>query len=90
MKPKTFWQKANQWSKDNCADQVTGSMYYFIKTAKEKGIRLTREYFKKAAESITYFEGVEDWFERISEYGKERDLQVEHYIISSGYVLMKS
>ena len=85
MKPKTFWQKANQWSKDNCADQVTGSMYYFIKTAKEKGISLTREYFRNAAKSITYFEGVEDWFERINEYGKERDLQVEHYIISSGY-----
>ena len=85
MKPNTFWQKANQWSRDNCADQVTGRMYYFIKTAKEKGIKLTREYFKKAAESITYFEGVEDWFDRITEYGKERDLQVEHYIISSGY-----
>ncbi len=85
MKPGTFWKKANQWSKDNCADQVTGSMYYFFKTAKEKGIKLTREYFKNAAKSITYFEGVEEWFDRINEYGKERDLQIEHYIVSSGY-----
>ena len=44
MKPSTFWKKANQWSRDNCADQVTGSMYYFFKTAREKGIRLKKHH----------------------------------------------
>lgn len=85
MKPQTFWDKANAWSRENCADQITGSMYYFTKTAKEKGIDLTREFFNNAAKTITYFEGVEDWFDRINEYGKKLDLQIEHYIISSGY-----
>lgn len=85
MKPGTFWKKANQWSHDNCADQITGSMYYFFKTAKEKGIRLTRQFFCDAAKSITYFEGVEEWFDRINEYGKNLGLQIEHYIVSSGY-----
>ena len=50
MSPKTFWKKANQWSVDNCADQITGSMYYFMKTAKEKGVNLPRDnlaYFGK-------------------------------------------
>lgn len=85
MKPQTFWNKANAWSRQNCADQITGSMYYFKKVAQEKGIKLTREYFANAAKTITYFEGVEEWFERINEYGKQLDLQIEHYIISSGY-----
>lgn len=85
MTPKTFWRQANQWSRDNCADQITGSMYYFFKVAKEKGIKLTREFFCDAAKSITYFEGVEDWFERINRYGRMLDLQIEHYIVSSGY-----
>lgn len=85
MKPGTFWKKANQWSRDNCADQVTGSMYYFFKTAKEKGIKLTRQFFCEAAKSITYFDGVEEWFDHINEYGKKLDLQIEHYIVSSGY-----
>ena len=48
MKPKTFWEKANAWSRDHCADQVTGSMYYFTMTARKKGIRLTRDFFCKA------------------------------------------
>ncbi|MEI3552216.1 MAG: hypothetical protein V8Q17_06545 [Acutalibacteraceae bacterium] len=30
------------------------------------------------------FSGVEQWFERIREYGKKKGVIVEHYIISSG------
>ena len=85
MTPKTFWKKANQWSVDNCADQITGSMYYFMKTAKEKGIKLTRENFSYCGTLVKYYEGVETWFERINKYGKQLGLQIEHYIISSGY-----
>lgn len=85
MKPRNFWPKANRWSEINCADQVTGSMYYFTKIAKEKGIKLTREFFCDAGKNIDYFEGVEEWFDRINEYGHERGLEIEHYIISSGY-----
>ncbi len=85
MKPQTFWKKANAWSREHCADQITGSMFYFIKTAQEKGIKLTRDYFCNAGKAITYFEGVDQWFDRINEYGRTLDLQIEHYIISSGY-----
>ena len=85
MKPKEFWPIANQWSVDNGADQVTGSMYFFVKTAREMGIKLTRENFRKAGQNIIYFKGVEEWFDRMTTYGKELNLQVEHYIISAGY-----
>ena len=85
MKPKEFWPIANQWSVDNGADQVTGSMYFFVKTAREMGIKLTRENFRKAGQNIIYFKGVEEWFDRMTDYGKELNLQVEHYIISAGY-----
>ena len=54
MKPKAFWKKANQWSVDNCADQVTGSMYYFTKTAKEKGVKLTKENFFRCGQNIEF------------------------------------
>ncbi len=85
MKPKDFWPIANQWSVDNGADQVTGSMYFFVKTAREMGIKLTRENFRKAGQNIIYFKGVEEWFDRMTAYGKGLNLQVEHYIISAGY-----
>ena len=85
MKPETFWKKANQWSIDKCADQVTGSMYYFTKVAREKKIKLSRENLYNCGALIEYFEGVSTWFDRINEYGKKLDLDIEHYIISSGY-----
>lgn len=85
MSPKTFWKKANQWSVDNCADQITGSMYYFMKTAKEKGVKLTRENFAYCGTLVKYYKGVEGWFERIDAYGEKLGLKIEHYIISSGY-----
>ncbi len=85
MKPETFWKKANQWSVDNCADQITGSMYYFTKVAREKQIKLTKENLFCCGEKIEYYEGVETWFDRINAYGKYLDLDIEHYIISSGY-----
>lgn len=85
MTPKTFWKKANQWSQDNGVDQITGSMYYFMKTAKEKGVRLTRENFQYCGTLVKYYKGVETWFQRINEYGKKLGLKIEHYIISSGY-----
>ncbi len=85
MEPKNFWPIANQWSIDNGADQVTGSMYFFVKTAREMGIKLTRENFRNAGKKIVYFKGVEQWFDRMTEYGKKLDLEIEHYIISAGY-----
>lgn len=83
-KPEHFWAKANEWSRNNCADQITGTMYYIQHTAKQKGIALTREFLCDAAKNITYFHGVEEWFDRINEYGRQLGLQIEHYIISSG------
>ena len=85
LKPDTFWKKANAWAQENDADQVTGSMYYFTKRAKEKNICLSREMLKDCGKNIEYYEGVEDWFNRINLFGKYLDLDIEHYIISSGY-----
>lgn len=85
MNTKTFWQQANQWWKDNDADQITSSMYYFVKMSREKKIPLSKEIFASCAKDIEYYAGVESWFDRINHYGEMLDLEIEHYIISSGY-----
>ena len=83
--PQDFWDESNAWSAANEADQITGTMYYFIKKAKEKNIRLTKEFFEKCGSNIEYYEGVQDWFERINGYGKELNLEIEHYLVSAGF-----
>lgn len=85
MKPADFWRAANAWSAQNGVDQVTGSMYYFTKVAKERGFNLTKENLAYCGALIVFFKGVEEWFERINRYGRFLDLDIEHYIISSGY-----
>lgn len=85
MKPEIFWHKANTWSAENGVDQVTGSMYYFKKTAEETGLKLTKENLACCGEFVVFFKGVEEWFTRINKYGKLLNLDIEHYIISSGY-----
>lgn len=85
MKPADFWHEANAWSAQNGVDQVTGSMYYFTKIAKEKGFHLTKENLSYCGAFIVFFKGVEEWFERINKFGKLLDLDIEHYIVSSGY-----
>ncbi|MBR1756328.1 MAG: haloacid dehalogenase-like hydrolase [Alphaproteobacteria bacterium] len=85
MKPEDFWREANAWSARNGVDQVTGSMYYFKMMAEKKGLRLTRENLASCGAFVVFFKGVEDWFERINKYGRYLDLDIEHYIVSSGY-----
>jgi len=85
MTVKNFWHKANTWGEDNCAEQITSSMYYFVRVSHEKNIPLTRKTFFDCAKNIEYFAGVEEWFERINHYGDMLDLEIEHYIISSGF-----
>jgi phosphoserine phosphatase len=85
MKPDDFWKEANSWSAQNGVDQITGSMYYFKKVAQNVGLRLTKENLACCGEFIVYYKGVKEWFERINKYGKYLDLDIEHYIISSGY-----
>lgn len=84
-KPDDFWHEANEWSAKNGVDQITGSMFYFKHLYEKKGIKLTKAKLKRYGEPIEFFKGVEDWFARINKYGRFLELDVEHYIISSGY-----
>lgn len=84
MKPEEFWKACNHWSAQQEADQITGTMYYIQKIAAEKGIKLNREFLKKCGANIQYFAGVKEWFERINKYGKNLNLEIEHFLISAG------
>lgn len=85
MEPREFWKASNGWAERNGVDQITGSMYYFTRLAREKGVKLTKDMLAECGRHIVFFKGVEDWFERINKYGKFLDLDIEHYILSSGY-----
>ncbi len=84
LTPAEFWQEVEALSELNHADGILAYMYVMLKKANQAGIRVRREDLVARSRDIDFFPGVEDWFQRINNYGGFRDVRVEHYVISSG------
>lgn len=82
--PTDFWKEVKDYTRENDADEVLVYMQLLLKKAKDKGVELTKERFKKYAESIQFFNGVITWFSRINEFAESKDMAIDHFIISSG------
>ena len=84
MKPKDFWDDVKQLTKEHQADEVLVYMNLMLRKAAEAKVPVRRGDFKARGKTIQLFKGVEDWFDRISNYGKEKHVEVKHYLVSSG------
>ena len=78
-----FWKKSNSLASDNEMDQNLAYMYVMKQEAEGK-VLFTKKTLAEYGSNVELFPGVKEWFERIREYGKEKGVIVEHYIISSG------
>ncbi len=78
-----FWQKSNELALENGMDSNLAYMYLMMEEAKGNLV-FNRKALEEYGSKVALFEGVEDWFERIRQYGEEHGVIVEHYIISSG------
>lgn len=84
MNSSEFWQEANRIATKTNMDKILAYMYLMIKTAKKNDVPITKEAFTKLGEEVVLLKGVKGWFERINAYGRLYDVEVEHYILSSG------
>nr|MCR4562486.1 haloacid dehalogenase-like hydrolase [Bacilli bacterium] len=84
MTPAEFWGGTTEWSKKTGCERTLSYLFYMMHTAKEKGIKMTKEWLAEQGKAIKFFPGVETWFKRINDYGREHHVKVEHYLISSG------
>ncbi|MCE1161180.1 MAG: haloacid dehalogenase-like hydrolase [Burkholderiales bacterium] len=84
IKIKDFWKKVGEEARRHDADGILTYMHLMLKEAGKKDIKVQRQNFEDFGKGITMFPGVEDWFDRINEYGRERQIKVQHFIISSG------
>lgn len=81
---KDFWEEVNKISKENKMDSILAYMYMMIKKSKEASKPIRKQDFKGLGKGIEYYPGVLTWFDRINTIGKKLNIEVEHYIISSG------
>ena len=84
MKPAEFWAKAEKLSKDNDASGILCYMRLMIEEAKARGISLRQKSFRSFGKNVELYSGVKEWFALVNEYGKSKDLEIRHYINSSG------
>ncbi|MBE5926547.1 MAG: haloacid dehalogenase-like hydrolase [Lachnospiraceae bacterium] len=78
-----FWKESNGLAEENDMDQNLAYMYKMMQEARGTLI-FNRKTLNDCGSKVKLFPGVEEWFERIREYGKNKDVIIEHYIISSG------
>lgn len=78
-----FWKDSNGLATNNAMDQNLAYMY-MMKQKSDGRVLFTKRELMEYGAKVKLFPGVEQWFERIRGYGKEKGVIVEHYIISSG------
>lgn len=81
---KGFWEESKKLVKDVGADPILAYMKLMLERAEEAKIKTRKQDFPEYGKTVEFFPGVEEWFKRINEYGKDRGLEIEHYIVSSG------
>jgi phosphoserine phosphatase len=84
MTSKAFWREVNDLTQKHNADQILIYMMHMLDKAQAAQVPVRKENFEAFGRSVTLFDGVADWFNRINAYGKQKGLKVAHYIISSG------
>jgi phosphoserine phosphatase len=84
MTKKSFWAEVKQRCEQHQADNILVYMGLMLERARAAKVQVMRRNFVDYGKSLKLFDGVEDWFERITTYGKEGGIRVTHHIISSG------
>ncbi len=84
IKKEKFWREADELVDKHQADPILMYMHLMLRKADEAGVSIRRNDFKEHGRKIRLFEGVLGWFDRITKYGKSKDVRIEHYLVSSG------
>ena len=81
-----FWAEVQAEVKASDAENMLVYMRLLLEKAQEKNITISKQDYRRLASKIRYYAGVEEWFEHINDYVKDkvRNVKVKHYLISAG------
>ena len=82
--PNDFSNLCDQLAKTNDAGGIAVVMYAIQAAAQRAGLRCTRDFLRSYGKTVSFFPGVEQWFEQINAYAAQIGVEVKHYINSSG------
>jgi hypothetical protein len=79
-----FWDEVQVTAQRHDADGILVYMWRMLEAARAGGVPITRDALRAHGADIPLFAGVLSWFERMTQYAAERQLRLEHYVVSSG------
>lgn len=81
----SFWNEVKQRAKQDDGDEILSYLGLLAEKANQLGSdELSEDNLIKHGRSIPLFPGVSTWFERINKYAEANEIELHHYIISSG------
>ncbi len=78
-----FWKVVDKLAFENQMDPNLSYMYLMLYGARGK-FQVRRDKLQDFGSQVRLYNGVEAWFDRLNQYGLEKGVKIEHYIISSG------
>jgi len=84
MEKTAFWEESNTLAETNRMDKNLAWMHLMLKKSDAKNLPITKDAFKALGKDVKLFKGVASWFKHINELGEKLEIDVQHYIISSG------
>lgn len=79
-----FWAEAGKLAREQRGDSILAYMHLMLAKAREKGLELSLDSWRRRGASLPLFPGVEDWFARQNARAEALGLDLRHFIISSG------
>ena len=79
-----FWDRVGKEKQQHDADEILVYLRLLLEKARAQGLPVTRDLLREHGANTPFFEGVTDWFDRINQHASDRNLQLEHYVVSSG------
>lgn len=79
-----FWSEVKEKARRHDMNEILAYMHLMLIKAEAKEQPITRQAFIDHGKEIKFFEGVEEYFDKINDYAKAKRIKINHYIISSG------
>lgn len=82
-----FWDEVHLERDETKAEELLIYMRKMIDLANAQGSGFTKAKLRELGKQITFFDGVETWFDRVNDFVfsiSQGKVEVEHYIVSSG------
>lgn len=84
ISPLEFWGEVKSLAKEQQGDEIHAYMHLMLQKANAAGLDLTESAWRKHGADLSFFPGVREWFKRQNERAARLELDLRHFVISSG------